>query len=243
MLTLFRNLFAPPRHLILLVAAAWLGLILAEKRTEQHGISKDSLNNITFYSLLGYIIGGRVLYAAAHFSAFSKSPASLFSLNTDLFDPLSAALTAILICFIYSQRQKLSLWPILDSLTLLIAVTALGLPLMHLAAGTALGSPTTMPWGINLQNAIRHPTQIYEFSASLLTVILLWFKKPNSRPGLYFITFTALTAFSHLIIETFRGDSIFIFSGIRQAQLIAWITLAISFGFYEYLNQRPKEKR
>jgi len=47
MLNLFRNLLAPPRHLILLVIAAWLGLSLAEKRSERHGISKDTLNNIT----------------------------------------------------------------------------------------------------------------------------------------------------------------------------------------------------
>ncbi len=242
MLNLFRNLLAPPRHLILLVIAAWLGLSLAEKRSERHGISKDTLNNITFYSLLGYVIGGRVLYAAAHFSAFSKSPLSLFALNPDLFDPLSAALTAILIGFIYGQRQKLSLWPALDSLTPLFAVTTIGLSLSHLAAGTAFGSPTDMPWGIDLWNATRHPTQIYELTASLLTFSLLWFKKPDSRAGLYFITFIALTAFSHLIIEAFRGDSLIVFGGFRQAQIYAWIILGLSFILFEYLQKRSQEK-
>ena len=242
MLNLFRDLFAPPRHLILLVIAAWLGLSLAEKRSEQHGISKEMLNNITFYSLLGYVIGGRVLYAAAHFSAFSKSPLSLFALNSDLFDPLSAALTAILIGFIYGQRQKLSLWPALDALTPLFAVTAIGLSLSHLAAGTAFGSPTDMPWGINLWNATRHPTQIYEFIASLLTLGLLWFKRPDSRPGLYFITFVALTAFARLIIEAFRGDSLIVFGGFRQAQIYAWLVLGLSFILFEYRQERSKEK-
>ena len=242
MLILFRDLFAPPRHLILLVIAAWLGLSLAEKRSEQHGISKEMLNNITFYSLLGYVIGGRVLYAAAHFSAFSKSPLSLFALNSDLFDPLSAALTAILIGFIYGQRQKLSLWPALDALTPLFAVTAIGLSLSHLAAGTAFGSPTDMPWGIDLWNATRHPTQIYEFIASLLTFSLLWFKRPDSRSGLYFITFVALTAFAHLIIEAFRGDSLIVFGGFRQSQIYAWLVLVLSFILFEYIQAQPKER-
>jgi phosphatidylglycerol:prolipoprotein diacylglycerol transferase len=238
MLILFRNLFAPPRHLILLVLAAWLGLALAEKRSRQHGISKEMLNNITFYGLLGYVIGGRVLYAAAHFSAFYKSPLSLLALNPDLFDPLSAALTAILTGFIYGQRQKLLLWPTLDSLTPLFAVTAIGLSLSHLAAGTAFGSPTHMPWGIDLWNASRHPTQIYDFIASLLILGLLWFKKPDSRPGLYFITFTALTAFSRLIVEAFRGDSIIVFGGFRQAQLFAWVALAASFIAFECIARQ-----
>jgi prolipoprotein diacylglyceryltransferase len=242
MLTFFRDLFAPPRHLILLVIAAWLGLSLAEKRSEQHGISKETLNNITFYSLLGYVIGGRVLYAVIHFSAFSKSPLSLFALNPDLFDPLSAALTAILVGFIYGQRHRLSLWPTLDSLTPLFAVTAIGLSLSHLAAGTAFGSPTDMPWGINLWNATRHPTQIYELTASLLTFSLLWFKKPDSRPGLYFTTFIALTAFAHLIIEAFRGDSLIILGGFRQAQIYAWRILGLSFILFEYLQKKSQEK-
>ncbi len=53
MINLFRTLFSPPRHLILLIAAMWLGLTLAEKRSERHGISKEALNNIVYYSLLG----------------------------------------------------------------------------------------------------------------------------------------------------------------------------------------------
>ena len=51
MIELFRNLFSPPRHMILLVAAAWFGLSFAEKRAERHGIQKDDLNNVIFYGL------------------------------------------------------------------------------------------------------------------------------------------------------------------------------------------------
>jgi hypothetical protein len=58
MIELFRSLFAPPRHLILLLAALWLGLALSEKRVERHAISKDALNNIIYVTLIGYLIGG-----------------------------------------------------------------------------------------------------------------------------------------------------------------------------------------
>ena len=81
MIELFRTLFAPPRDLILVVAALWIGLALAEKRTEHRGVSKEALSNLTFYSMLGFIIGGRVLYAIANFSPFAKSPFNLFPTN------------------------------------------------------------------------------------------------------------------------------------------------------------------
>ncbi|HKJ38545.1 MAG TPA: prolipoprotein diacylglyceryl transferase family protein, partial [Anaerolineales bacterium] len=180
MIEAFRSLFAPPRHFILLVAALWIGLTLAEKRTQKHGVSKEQLNNMVFYGLFAFIIGGRVLFALSNISAFAQSPLSIFSPNPDLFDPTSGLLTALLFGFIYGQRQKLPFWGTLDSLTPVFAMITIGLSLSHLAAGTAFGSPTDMAWGIDLWNATRHPTQIYELIASLLIFGLLWSQKTDS---------------------------------------------------------------
>ena len=224
----FRSLFAPPRHLILLVAALWIGLAIAERRAERHNVSKETLNNIVYYGILGYIIGGRVLYVLEHFSAFIQSPLSLFSLSPDLFDPFGALMVALLLGFVYGQRQKLQFWPTLDVLTPLFAVLAIGLALTHLAAGTAFGSPTDLPWGVDLWGATRHPSQIYELIASLLIYALIWFRKTDSPPGVAFVTFAALTAGSRLLLEAFRGDSTLIFGGLRLAQVIAWIVLAVA---------------
>ena len=226
MIETFRALFAPPRHFILLIAALWIGLSLAEKRTQKYGISKEQLNNIVFYSLFGFVIGGRVLFAMSNFSAFALSPLSILSPNPDLFDPASGFLVALLIGYIYGQRQQLKLWETLDALTPIFALLTIGLSLSHLAAGTAFGSPTNLPWGIDLWNATRHPSQIYELLASFLIFGWLWFKKIDSFPGILFLTFAALTAGSHLFLEAFRGDSTLIFEQYRSAQIIAWGILA-----------------
>jgi phosphatidylglycerol:prolipoprotein diacylglycerol transferase len=209
-----------------MVAALWIGLALAEKRSERHGVSKEVLNNIVFYSLFGYILGGRVLYALSNLSAFMKSPLSLFSLNLDLFDPLAALGTALIVGLIYGSRKKLPFWRTLDALTPLFAFLAIGLGLSHLAAGTAFGSPTDLPWGINLWNALRHPTQVYELIASLLIFGWVWLGKADPHPGLLFLTFAALTAGARLFLEAFRGDSTLIFGGLRLAQMVAWVALA-----------------
>ncbi|HSB00430.1 MAG TPA: prolipoprotein diacylglyceryl transferase family protein [Anaerolineales bacterium] len=226
MIGLFRSFFAPPRHLILLLAALWIGLTLAEKRCERHRISKEALNNIVFYSLFGYLLGGRLLYALSNLSVFMQSPLSLFSLNLDLFDPLAGLAVASLVGLVYGSRQKLPFWSALDALTPLFAMLAIGLALSHLAAGTAFGSPTNLPWGIELWNARRHPAQIYELIASLLIFGWIWFRKTDSPPGIVFLAFSALTAAAHLFLEAFRGDSTLIFGGLRLAQILAWIVLA-----------------
>jgi len=235
MIESFRTLFAPPRHFILLFAALWIVLTLAEKRSERHGVSKEQLNNLTFYSILAYVIGGRVLFALSNLSAFTPSPLSIFSHNPDLFDPSSGLITMILVGIIYGQRQKLPLWGTLDALTPLFAALAIGLHLSHLAAGTAFGSPTTLPWGIELWNATRHPTQIYELIASIIILGLLWFRKSDLPAGILFLNFTALTAGARLFLEAFRGDSTLVFGELRLAQILAWIVLAVVLYVNEYL--------
>jgi phosphatidylglycerol:prolipoprotein diacylglycerol transferase len=234
MLTLFRNLFSPPRHMILLIIATWIGLTLAEKRAERHGISKEDLNNITFYGLIAFVIGGRISFVLQNIPAFIKSPIGILSINPDIFDPLGAVAAALIVALIYGQKRQLLFWPTLDALTPFFAIISIGQGLSHLAAGTAFGKETNLLWGIDLWNATRHPTQIYEVLASFLTFNLLWLKKHDPRPGILFLTYAALTAASQLFIHAFRGDSTLILNGLRQEQVIAWITLTIVFILFEY---------
>ena len=228
MLTLYRNLFSPPRDLILVMAALWLGLSLAEKRSARHRIKNDDLNNIVFYPLVSYILGGRILYALENLSAFMQNPRSLVSLNLDLFDPIGGLAVALIVALVYGQRKKLPFWSTLDALTPFFAVFAVGLGLAHLASGSAFGKETSLPWGMELWGATRHPSQIYEILASLLILGLLWSQRADLRPGVHFLTFAALTSAARLFLEAFRGDSTLILGGLRAAQVVAWVVLALS---------------
>jgi phosphatidylglycerol---prolipoprotein diacylglyceryl transferase len=243
MIETFQSLFAPPRHMILLVIFAWLGLTLAERRTEKHGISKDEINNITFYGLVAFIIGGRISYVLQNISAFTKSPLGIISINPELFDLFGALVAAFIVTTAYGQRKKFAFWNVLDALTPFFAVLAIGSGLSHLAAGTAFGLETNLPWGIDLWNATRHPTQLYDTLASSLILILLWRFKPNPHPGILFLTFAALTALSQLVTHAFRADGMFIVAGLRQAQVIAWFVLAVSFVMIEARLSSSKQKR
>ena len=226
MISIFRSLFSPPRHLVLLLAALWIGLALSEKRAERHGMSRDSINSIIYYALFGYVIGGRLLYVISNYSIFLQSPLSVFSINLDLFDPVAGLVIAFIVGVAYCSRPNLPFWSSLNALTPFFATIAIGVSLSHLAAGTAFGSETDLPWGIELWNATRHPAQIYELVAALFIFALLWFRKAVSPPGSDFLLFVALTAGARLFLEAFRGDSTLIFGGVRLAQVLAWIVLA-----------------
>ncbi|MDD2921295.1 MAG: prolipoprotein diacylglyceryl transferase [Anaerolineales bacterium] len=234
MITLFRDIFSPPRHMILLIAAAWIGLSLAEKRAERHGVSKEDLNNITFYSLVALILGGRVFFVLQNLSAFVKSPLGIFSINPDLFEPTGAFAAAGVVALIYGQRRSLKFWSTLDALAPFFSILAIGLGLSHLASGAFFGKETALPFAIDLWNAARHPTQIYETLAALLTFGLVWRIEKNQPPGFLFLAFAALTALSQLVIQAFRADAAVIFNGVIQGQVVAWFALALCFVLFEF---------
>jgi phosphatidylglycerol---prolipoprotein diacylglyceryl transferase len=233
MLTYFRNLFSPPRHMILLLLAAWIGLTLAENRSERHGVGRQDLNNLAFYGLIAFVVGGRLSFVLQNLPSFVKSPLGIVSINPDIFDITGGLAAAVIVAMIYGQRRGLKFWNTLDALTPFFAVLSIGIGLSHLAAGTAFGMETNVPWGIDLWNAPRHPTQIYETAASLLVFGLVWLQKQNPRSGILFLTYAALTAAAQLFIQAFRGDSISIFNGLRQGQVAAWVVLAAIFVLYE----------
>jgi phosphatidylglycerol:prolipoprotein diacylglycerol transferase len=242
MLELFQNLFAPPRHMILLIAAAWIGLTLAEKRSERHSVSKDDLNNLTFYGLLAFVIGGRVSFILQNFAIFVKKPIDIVSINPDLFDVLGAVIAALLVMLVYGQRKGLPLWNTLDALTPFLAVLAVGLGLSRLASGAGFGKETDLAWGIQQWNAARHPTQIYETLASLLTFGLLWRIRRIPHPGVLFLSFAALTSASQLIVQTFRAEGAILLNGIIREQVTAWVVLAVSFVLIEARLSSRKQK-
>src|SRR5688500_11908987 len=135
MLSLFSSLFSPPRHLILLVIAAWVGLTLAEKRAERHEVSRENINNLIYHGLIAFLVGGRISFVLQHISAFTKSPLDVFSINPDTFDSFGALVAMALTLLIFGQRNQLTFWSALDALTPFFAAISLGLGLSHLASG------------------------------------------------------------------------------------------------------------
>ena len=243
MLELLRAVFAPPRDLILLVAAGWAGLALAEKRAQQSAISEKTLDTLVGAAAVAFVIGGRLLYAAEHLSAFAGSPLSILSLNTSALDIWAGLATAVVVAAVLMQRKGLPSWRTLDVLAPLLAALAIGVALSHLETGAAFGKETGLAWAINEWGAERHPTQLYELIAAVAALAIVWYQGgKNPGAGRPFLLWMALASASRLLIEGFRGDSTLVFGGLRLAQIISWAVLAASLvGLELRSRQAPQE--
>jgi phosphatidylglycerol:prolipoprotein diacylglycerol transferase len=226
---------------LVILIAIWAGLSLSEHHAGKFGIKSSDLYNLAILMLAAGIIGARLMYIVHYPQAFLASPSSMISINPGLLDPVGGLAAGLLAGLIYIQRKGMPFCTSLDAITPALAVFGLGTAISHLASGAAFGAPTNLPWAINLWGAQRHPTQIYEIISAAAILLLIWPGigpvKPN-LPGIYFLSFIALSAGARLFLEAFRGDSQLTYLGLRDAQLVAWVILAISLAGIYWLGHR-----
>lgn len=212
-----------------LLLAFWIGLSFAEKFSNRRGVSADTLYNLVFTGVITGLLGARLGYILQNSGAFIQSPQSIISLNPGLLDPFSGLSFALIATMVYATHKKLPLWTLLDALTPFFAILMVGFAVSHIASGEAFGSETSLPWGITLWGTKRHPTQFYELiSATTISSLIIIYSKTEKNTGILFLRFLILTSASVLFLESFRGDSLTILGGIRNSQILAWISLAVT---------------
>ena len=212
---------------LLLILGAYLGLSLTERYAIRRGMKADPLYNLFFLVAAAGLIGARVSFAILNIDLFRSTPLNLLSLDPSLLDPWGGSIAGLIAALVYGQRKKLAFWSTLDAYTPAFAVSAVALGLSHFASGKAFGVPTSLPWGIELWGAHRHPSQIYETLTAGLILFVIWRRFNKTYPaGNLILQFIAMSAGARLFLETFHGDSILILKNIRLAQIIAWVILA-----------------
>ncbi len=232
-----------PSAPLILLLGIWLGLMIAEKLlplTAQGQMSTRQLNNLALIAILVGLVGARLAYAAQNPSAYANNLGSILSPRPESMNVEAGVLFAMLAVLIYRQKNQIAIWPLLDALTPLLAMMMATIALSHAASGDAFGSPTGLPWGIELWGARRHPVQLYEAAAALAILIGSWLRQQQMYAmGERFLRFMAASAFARVFFEAFRGESQAFTGNIRLAQLAAFVIMALSLYF---IHRRATDK-
>ena len=126
---------------LILLLGIWIGLTQSERFARNKNQNPDQVYSLVMVSLAAAIVGARLSYAAQSLPIFVQSPLALFSLTTQMLDPLGGAVAGLLAGAIYMQRAKMPFWRSLDNLTPAFAVFMICLGFSHLATGNAFGAP------------------------------------------------------------------------------------------------------
>ncbi len=232
---------------LMLLLGLWLGLEAASRFAPRLRISGETLANVVLIGLGVGVVAARLGYAARFPDAYLSAPLSLFSLNPQTLDWSIGILAGLAAAWLYTQRKQIPLRATLDALSPGIAVFAVFVGLAHIASGDAYGMPTSLPWGIDLWGATRHPTQFYETILAL--AIAAWIAREArhaNSDGTLFLQTTGLLAAARLFVEAFRGDSATLTGGIRVAQIAALLVILAAVWLYpqwqESTSRRTRQR-
>jgi prolipoprotein diacylglyceryltransferase len=210
---------------LILLAAFWLAAEAAERGARRLGIRGDVVYSLAFIAAAAGLIGARLGYVLEHWSAYQTDLGAIAALNFNTLSPLAGVATGLIAAYLYARRKGVANRKLLDALTPGFIVFAGGLALADLASGDAYGSPSSLPWAIELWGAARHPAQAYQLIA-VIVIGLVVLRTRRAFDGAWFGLFGALYSASRLFGEAFRGDSETI-AGLRVAQVWSLIVLLI----------------
>lgn len=203
------------------------GLLVAVHEGKYWRLSRLDLTDIILWGFLGALPGARALFLVLDHEQTSFRLSELctlgaldggFSFQGGLFAGGIVTLLAV-------RYHRLPVWRVADAFAPGLALALFFMRLGCLFNGCDYGIATTMPWGIPLHGAIRHPIQLYEGVGNLLLVpILLRMNQKPMKPGVTFFTYLWLSAFLRFVVDFYREEFRHVWQGMLMSQ---WLALAI----------------
>ena len=223
---------------------------------ERFEFSKNQVNDLTTYAILGLIVGARLGYVLFYnLSYYLRHPLEIFLpfsfSNGFTFTGISGmsyhgGLIGILLAvFWYIRKARLNYWDVMD---LYVPVVPLGYTFGRLGNfinGELFGRVTTSPIGMYFPQApekvLRHPSQLYEacFEGIVLFIILWRFRQLKVPKGAMLALYVIGYGTVRFFIEYFREPDAhlgFIFLSFTMGQLLCAAMIAGGMGLYFFLR-------
>lgn len=203
-----------------------VGFILAalyvNSRTKDFGITSDNLTDCLIICVPLGIICARIYYVVFEWSYYAQHPDEIIAIWKGGIAIYGGIIGTLIGLYVYSRVKKLSFASLCD-------LAAFGLLIGqcigrwgNFVNGEAHGGPTTLPWGMTIDDqSMVHPTFLYESLWNLIGFILLHFySKKRKFKGEMALLYVAWYGAGRAWIEGLRTDSLYIGS-MRVSQLLA----------------------
>lgn len=214
----------------LLIAGAWVGIVLAEKYSDRTDLSTKDVSDLIFSMLISGFLGARFSFLASNPQAFQGNMLSIFSLNTNFFEPSTGLVISLAVGYFIISKRGISLKSSLDALSPFLGSIFVFIHLSNFASGESFGTPTSLPWGISLWGEIRHPVNLYLFSGSLaaLGISIRSLLRTQLVSGSAFAILGLVNSITSLFFLGFQVPAGLIGKSIRANQVL-WLIAAVFF--------------
>jgi phosphatidylglycerol---prolipoprotein diacylglyceryl transferase len=207
-------------------AGAWaLGRIAPAQHRAQWS---TWFNDSSFWAGIIGLIGARLGYAATFYPLYLASPSMLISIRPGSLALWPGLLVGGAALLFLLRRKAIALAQIADATAIGATAALMVLSFRNFILGNDYGVPTTLPWGVELWSAVRHPVQLYEFTSLLIVLAILWRTSFVELPGEIFWRTIALYSFVQLLVDAFRATASTWVFGIHTTQVWALVVLMVA---------------
>ena len=230
-----------------------LGIVAAIRMTQWlawrlDGIDGEKIYDAAFWAVIVGLLGARINYVTENWHLFQAAPIKVFYINEGGISQWGGIFGAMLGIWIWSYRNKISFWKLLDAVSLPALVGLAVGRIGDIINGEHHGTPTTLPWGVRYINphtlgqpgSVVHPEVAYEMILTLGLVLLLlpFYGRLKARlpDGVNGLVFLGIYAIGRFFLSYLRADQIEY--GLRQAQWASLLMVVLAIGFTTYLLLR-----
>jgi phosphatidylglycerol:prolipoprotein diacylglycerol transferase len=234
----------------LMYALALISAIFIAKWFIKHdklNISNELFDSYIWWAEIGVILGARlgyVLFYDTNTMYYLTHPWQIFNPYIDgVYTGISgmsyhgALIGFIISSYLFCKKNKISFWFITDIAVLGISAAYVFGRIGNFFNQELVGRATDLPWGIYVDNILRHPSQLYEAILEGLVVfaILVYLRKRKTFDGQLALMYGILYSIMRIVSEFFRQPDSqlgFIYSnwltmGILQSSIVLGICIII----------------
>ena len=227
---------------ILIAIAFMVGILIACRRAPKFSIKSDTVLDFALWLMPISIIGARLYYVIFSWDQYAGDPASILAIRSGGLAIHGGIIAGVITALIFCKVRKVNL---LDLCDLVFPEVALGQAIGrwgNFFNSEAHGGPTDLPWAIEVDGEMVHPTFLYESIWCLLIfVFLIWLSDRRKFKGQIVCMYGMLYSVERFLVEGLRTDSLMI-GPFKQAQVISAVIFAVSLAVYIYLSMRAKDQ-
>ncbi|WP_096156642.1 prolipoprotein diacylglyceryl transferase [Bacillus sp. FJAT-45066] len=215
-------------------AGALLGLWIATKEAERHGLQKDLMVDLVLFAIPIAILSARLYYVIFKWDHYSQNLGDIFKIWEGGLAIHGGLIGAVITAIIFTKVRNVSFWKIADiaapSIILGQAIGRWGNFMNQEAHGgpvtreflESLHLPQFIVNQMYIEGTYYHPTFLYESIWNLIGfAALLLLRKVNLRRGELFLTYVIWYSVGRYFIEGLRTDSLMLTETLRVAQSIS----------------------
>ena len=222
---------------ILIAVGMLLAILILYKRAPRHEINPEKMIDLILIVIPLGIIGARLYYVFSNWSFYQGDFMKIIDIRAGGLafhgGIIVGVLASVLLCFIWRIRPLNLLDLAMPAVALAQSIGRWG----NYFNQEAYGIPTNLPWAINVNGVMVHPTFLYESIWCLLLFLLLSFiDSRRTFEGQVFLLYGILYSFERFFVEWLRIDSLMI-GEYRIAQvvsLIIFVTFTIAYIIRSY---------